>query len=48
MKDYSKEELVAALEKIEVEYPAVFRNFFLSEIEEKKNDSLRQEDAQGA
>lgn len=30
---YSKEEIIIALEKVAEQYPAVFRNFFLSELE---------------
>jgi len=35
---YSKADLMVALERIEKEYPAVFRHFFLAELE-KRNDS---------
>lgn len=33
MKDYSKEELVAGLLRIERKFPACFRHFFLCEID---------------
>lgn len=33
MKEYSKEELAAALLRIKKEYPAVFTHFFLAEVD---------------